>query len=51
LLREAAARGATTIDGLWMLVHQAALQQAEWFGVQADADAMRTSAQAELARR
>lgn len=51
LLREAAARGATTIDGLWMLVHQAALQQAAWFGVQGDADAMRASAEAELACR
>ncbi len=51
LLREAAECGATTIDGLWMLVHQAALQQAEWFDVQPDVDAMRASAEAELARR
>jgi shikimate dehydrogenase len=50
-LRQAADRGATTVDGLWMLVHQAVLQQAEWFGAVADADSMRASAEAELARR
>jgi shikimate dehydrogenase len=50
-LYDADARGAKTVDGLWMLVHQAVLQQAEWFGVQADAEAMRAFAEAELARR
>lgn len=50
-LRDAADRGAVPVDGLWMLVHQAVLQQAEWFDVRADADAMRASAEAELARR
>lgn len=50
-LRDAGDRGAIPIDGLWMLVHQAVLQQAEWFGVLADAEAMRASAEAELARR
>lgn len=51
LLREAADRGATAVDGLWMLVHQAVLQQAEWFGAVADAESMRASAEAELSRR
>lgn len=50
-LRDAADRGAIPVDGLWMLVHQAVLQQAAWFDVHADAEAMRTSAEAELARR
>jgi shikimate dehydrogenase len=51
LLREAADRGANAVDGLWMLVHQAVLQQAEWFGAVADAESMRASAEAELSRR
>jgi shikimate 5-dehydrogenase len=34
-----------------MLVYQAVLQQAEWFGVDADVDLMRQSAEAQLARR
>jgi shikimate dehydrogenase len=32
LLREADARGARTIPGKWMLVHQAVAQLAEWAG-------------------
>ena len=44
-------RGVTTIDGLWMLVHQAALQQEIWFGYHADIAVMRAAAEAELARR
>jgi len=51
LLRESRERGAFTVDGLWMLVYQAVLQQAEWFGVDADVDLMRQSAEAQLARR
>ena len=51
LLRDASDRGATAIDGLWMLVHQAVLQHGEWFGIRPDADAMRAAAEAELARR
>jgi len=51
LLREAAARGAATVDGLGMLVHQACLQQVAWTGVDPDPSALRTAALAELARR
>lgn len=50
-LRALRARGVTTIDGLWMLVHQAALQQKIWFDVDADVATMRAAAEAELARR
>jgi len=35
LLRDAAAQGARTISGKWMLVHQAAEQLREWTGVDA----------------
>lgn len=45
------ARGVKTIDGLWMLVQQAALQQKIWFEVDADVQVMRAAAEAELARR
>lgn len=53
LLAAAAARGCRTIDGLGMLVHQAALQQEIWLGGGADIDtsAMRAAAEAELANR
>jgi shikimate dehydrogenase len=40
-----------TIDGLWMLIHQAALQQAWWFGESPDPLVMRAAAEQELARR
>jgi len=40
LLRDAAARGARTISGKWMLVHQAAEQLREWTGVDAPIDVM-----------
>lgn len=52
-LRAARLRGATTVDGLGMLVHQAALQQRIWLGDDAiiDTTAMRTAALTELARR
>jgi shikimate dehydrogenase len=51
LLRAARAAGAATVDGLGMLVHQAALQQRWWTGDDPDVGAMRAAAEAELARR
>lgn len=51
LLRAAHARGATTVDGLGMLVHQAALQQQLWLGRMPDVAAMREAALRELASR
>ncbi|MFT4865549.1 MAG: shikimate dehydrogenase [Ilumatobacter sp.] len=50
-MRAAADVGATTVDGLGMLVHQAALQQLRWLGEMPDTTAMRIAAEAELARR
>jgi len=46
----ARALGARTVDGLGMLVHQAALQQLAWLGATPDTAAMRAAAEAELAR-
>jgi len=40
LLRDAASRGARTISGKWMLVHQAAEQLREWTGLEAPIDVM-----------
>lgn len=53
LLRAARRRGARTVDGLGMLVHQAAEQQRIWLGDSAvvDTAAMRRAAEAELAAR
>ena len=51
LLRAARAAGATTVDGLWMLIHQARHQQRLWFGRAADAGVMREESVRELARR
>ena len=51
LLRAAAAAGARTVDGLGMLVHQAALQQQLWLGSLPDTAVMRAAALRELAAR
>ena len=50
-LRDARAAGATTVDGLEMLVRQAALQQREWIDHVPDVGAMRRAALDELSRR
>lgn len=51
LLVAARSVGARTLDGLGMLVHQAALQQELWTGSRPDVHVMRRAAEAELARR
>ena len=51
LLRSARAAGARTVDGLWMLVHQARHQQLLWFGRCAPAQLMRGESERELAQR
>jgi shikimate dehydrogenase len=51
LLRAAAEVGATAIDGLGMLVHQAVLQQELWTGVRPDPAVLRHAAERELAAR
>lgn len=51
LLRAAEAAGATTIDGLGMLVQQAALQQVLWHGTMPSVAAMTAAAERELAAR
>jgi shikimate dehydrogenase len=50
-LNRAGERGARTIDGLGMLIHQAVLQQERWLGSRPDAAVMRTAAEAELRSR
>ncbi len=50
-LRCAGELGAQTVDGLGMLIHQAALQQLAWLGERADTDVMRRAAEAALADR
>jgi shikimate dehydrogenase len=49
LLRSARERGADAVDGLGMLVHQAALQVEAWTGRSAPIAAMRSAAEAALA--
>ena len=51
LLRAAADRGAVCLDGLGMLVHQAAIQQHIWLGQTPNVAAMRDAAEQEIARR
>jgi shikimate dehydrogenase len=51
LLRAARRCGATAVDGLGMLVHQAVLQQQLWTGVSPDPAAMRAAAEHELVAR
>ena len=56
LLRAASLKNATTVDGLWMLIHQAVLQHRWWFGHEADFAMpdhviMRAAAERELERR
>ncbi len=45
------AMGARTVDGLGMLIHQAALQQQVWTGRHPDVSVMRSAAEAALASR
>lgn len=51
LLSAAAAAGATTVDGLGMLVYQAVLQQELWTGRRPEPSMMRAAAEAELLAR
>ena len=51
LLKAARAAGATTVDGLGMLVHQAALQQQLWHGTLPEVTAMTLAAERELVAR
>lgn len=51
LLAAARARGCAVLDGLGMLVHQAAIQQELWTGAAPDVAVMRAAALTELARR
>lgn len=51
LLQAARAAGAATVDGLGMLVHQAALQQQLWHGLLPDVTVMAAAAERELAAR
>lgn len=51
ILRAARARGARTVNGLGMLVHQAARAFAAWTGHDAPVEVMRDAAKAELERR
>ncbi len=50
-LVRAADNGARTVDGLGMLIHQAALQQVAWLGAAPDVAVMRSAAEDALAAR
>jgi shikimate dehydrogenase len=50
LLREAQARGAATIDGLQMLIHQATVQFELWTGLEAPAEVMARAAYGALGK-
>jgi len=50
-LSAARVTGATVVDGLWMLIHQARHQQKLWFGEFPDASVMRLAAERELSAR
>jgi len=43
--------GARTVDGLGMLIHQAALQQQHWLGTMPDVAVMRAAAESALLAR
>ena len=51
LLQEAAERGAQTLDGLWMLIHQACAAQELWLGRTPNHEVMREAAVRELKAR
>jgi shikimate dehydrogenase len=51
LLAASRLAGASVVDGLWMLIHQARHQQKLWFGEFSDASAMRLAAERELSAR
>jgi shikimate dehydrogenase len=51
LLAAARSRGCSVLDGLGMLVHQAAIQQELWTGASPDVTVMRAAAMTELSRR
>jgi shikimate dehydrogenase len=51
LIRDAKCAGEKSVDGLWMLVHQGALQQLAWFKEIGDVQLMRQAAVDELAVR
>lgn len=50
-LHESGERGATCVDGLWMLIHQARRQQISWFGRAGSAEVMRAESLRVLAAR
>ncbi len=51
LIRAARAVGARGVDGVWMLVEQARVQQHLWFGEMPDAEVMRKAAEVALSAR
>ncbi len=51
LLRDARSRGARTVDGLWMLIHQARHQEMIWLGRAGSVEVMRAESERVLATR